>query len=181
MTDGRIVAVARDGAHRFSKPIVEAIEIVAGTGVRGDAHQGETVQHRSRVAVDPGQSNLRQVHLIHAELLADLAARGFTVAPGELGENVTTHGVDLLALPRGALLHLGDEVVLEVTGLRNPCRQIEQFGPGLLAAVLDRAADGSLIRKAGVMAVAHLGGTLRAGDPIHVELPPPPHQALRPV
>ena len=175
---GSVVAVARDGDHRFSKVLVDEIEIVAGLGVRGDVHAGETVQHRSRVAVDPTQPNLRQVHLIHAELFDEVGAKGFTVRTGELGENVTTSGVDLLGLPRGAVLAIGDTVQLEVTGLRNPCGQIDAFQPGLLAAVLDKQFDGTLVRKSGIMTIALSGGTVRAGDPIRVELPQPPYLSL---
>ncbi len=175
---GRIAAVARDGSRRFSKAVVKEITIVAGLGVANDAHRGVTIQHRSRVAVDPTQPNLRQVHLIHAELLHELAEKGFTVGPGDLGENITTRGIDLLAIPRGTELTVGDTARLEVTGLRNPCAQIEQFQPGLLAAVLDRGAAGELILKAGIMSVAIAGGVVRPGDPIEVRLPPPPHLPL---
>jgi len=178
MQSGRVVAVARDGEHRFSKQATAEITIVAGLGVEGDAHQGVTVKHRSRVAVDPTVPNLRQVHLIHAELLDDLASKGFTVAPAELGENVTTQGVDLLGLPRGALLSLGDQVVLEVTGLRNPCAQIERFQTGLLGAVVDKRADGRPILRAGIMSIVRNGGVVRPGDEITVELPSLPHVAL---
>ncbi|HEX2204708.1 MAG TPA: MOSC domain-containing protein [Longimicrobium sp.] len=139
---------------------------------------GATVKHRSRVARDPTQPNLRQVHLIHAELHDELRAAGFEVAAGELGENVTTRGVDLLSLPVGSRLRLGGEAVVEVTGLRNPCAQIDRFQPGLLAAVLDRDAEGRLVRKAGVMAVVLAGGEVKAGDAVRVELPPEPHRPL---
>jgi MOSC domain-containing protein YiiM len=175
---GRVIAVARDGKHRFSKRTTTEIRLVAGLGVEGDAHQGRLVKHRSRVKVDPNQPNLRQVHLIHAELFDELLSKGFRVRPAELGENITTRGIDLLALPRGALLRIGDEAVLEVTGLRNPCQQIEQFQPGLLAAVLDRRADGRLIRKTGIMTVVRAGGTVRPDDLIDVELPSLPHVPL---
>jgi MOSC domain-containing protein YiiM len=150
--------------------------------VEGDAHQGQLVKHRSRVARDPSQPNLRQVHLLHAELFEELAAAGFQrVAPGRLGENVTTRGLDLLALPTGARLHLGPTATVEVTGLRNPCRQLDQFEAGLMSAVLDHAADGGLVRKAGVMAVVLVGGEVRPGDAIEVELPPGPHRPLEAV
>ena len=175
---GRVLAVSARRGHHFSKTNALEIRLIAGLGVDGDAHAGTTVQHRSRVAKDPNQPNLRQVHLIHAELFEALRARGFVVASGQLGENVTTSGVDLLALPVGARLHLGDQAVVEVTGLRNPCVQIDRFQPGLMAAVLDRAADGSLIRKAGVMGVVRSGGDVRPGDPVAIELPPEPHRAL---
>ncbi len=174
----RILAVAAHGAHAFSKPVTPRIRLLAGLGVEGDAHCGATVKHRSRVARDPTQPNLRQLHLIHAELLDELAAQGFRVAPGALGENATTRGIDLLALPRGTRLRLGAEALVEVTGLRNPCAQIETFAPGLLAAVLGRDAQGNLIRKTGVMAVVLAGGEVAPGDPIAIELPPAPHQAL---
>ena len=152
--------------------------MIAGLGVEGDAHQGVMVKHRSRVAADPTQPNLRQVHLIHAELFDELRRKGFEVQPADLGENVTTEGVDLLGLPRGSLLRVGASVVLEVTGLRNPCAQIERFQPGLLAAVLDRGPEGKLIRKAGIMTVAREGGVIQPGDSIGVELPPMPHLPL---
>jgi len=142
---------------------------------------GETVQHRSRVARDPSQPNLRQVHLIHAELHDELQTMGFTVSAGQMGENVTTRGIDLLALPTGTRLHLGEAAVIEVTGLRNPCVQLDHFQNGLMAAVLSRDENGALIRKAGVMAVVLTGGEVRSGDTITVELPPEPHKALEPV
>lgn len=173
-----VVAVARDGKHRFSKQVVEKIIIRAGLGVDGDAHQGEKVKHRSRVRVNPDQPNLRQVHLIHAELLDELTGNGFTIAPAALGENITTRGVDLLGLPRGSQLKIGETVVLEVTGLRNPCAQIEKFQPGLLQQVLVPTGDGELIRKTGVMSIVLTGGSVQAGDAIEVVLPPLPHQAL---
>jgi MOSC domain-containing protein YiiM len=176
-----VVAVARDGAHRFSKPTVDEIRLLAGLGVEGDAHAGVTVQHRSRVARDPSQPNLRQVHLIHAELLAEVDEDGFTVPPGAMGENVTTAGVDLLALPAGARLALGADAVVEVTGLRNPCVQIDGYEPGLMKRMVGRAADGSIVRRAGVMAVVLAGGVVRPGDPIGVDLPAGPHRVLQPV
>lgn len=173
-----IVAVARDEGHRFSKPLLPAIRLLTSLGVEGDAHCGGTVKHRSRVAVDPTQPNLRQVHLIHAELFEELAAGGFSLRPGDMGENVTTRGLDLLALPAGARLRLGAEALVEITGLRNPCVQIEAFQPGLLKAVLGRDADGKLIRKAGVMAIVLEGGEVRPGDSIEISLPALPHRAL---
>jgi len=177
----RVVAVSRRSDHALSKPNVDVVRLRAGLGVEGDAHAGRTVQHRSRVRVDPAQPNLRQVHLIGAELHDELRARGFAVGPGDLGENLTTRDVDLLALPRGTRLRAGARALLELTGLRNPCRQLDGFQPGLMAAVLDRAPDGSLVRRSGVMAVVVAGGPVRAGDPIAVDLPPPPHAPLRPV
>ncbi len=174
-----VTAVASSGVHEFSKDVQPAIVLDAGLGVRGDAHQGVTVKHRSRVRQDPTQPNLRQVHLIAAELHGELAAKGFQVGPGSMGENVTTAGLDLLALPRGTLLHLGAAAVIEVTGLRNPCAQLNRHQPGLMAAVLGRAADGSLVLRAGIMGVVLHGGPVQAGDVIQVDLPPPPHEALQ--
>lgn len=175
---GVVVAVARDGEHRFSKVAVGEIRLLAGLGVEGDAHCGVTVKHRSRVAVDPSQPNLRQVHLIAAELFEELAAAGLAVAPSAMGENVTTRGIDLLALPVGTVLRFAGGAEVEVTGLRNPCQQIEAFQPGLLRAVLGRDAEGNLVRKAGIMGVVRTGGWVRPGGAIDVVLPPPPHRAL---
>jgi MOSC domain-containing protein YiiM len=155
--------------------------LLGGLGVAGDAHQGETVKHRSRVRKDPTQPNLRQVHLIHVELFDELRAKGFVVQPGELGENIITSGVDLLALPTGTRLHLGASAVVEITGLRNPCVQIENFQKGLLAATLDRDAKGNLVRKAGVMSIVIDGGEVRPGDTVRVEWPRSPHRPLQPV
>ena len=166
-----VVAVACDAKHRFAKPVRDSIRLVAGLGVEGDAHAGGAVQHLSRKAKAPDSPNLRQVHLIHAELHAELRARGFDVAPGDMGENITTRHIDLLALPAGARLHLGDSAVIEVTGLRNPCVQLDKFRKGLMAATLGRDADGNLVRKAGVMAIVLESGDVRAGDPIRVVLP----------
>ena len=178
---GTVEAVSRSGTHSLVKHTRGEIWLVARLGVDGDAHAGTTVQHRSRVARDPTQPNRRQVHLIHAELIDELRDHGFDVEPGRMGENVTTRGVDLLGLPEGARLRLGDSAVVEVTGLRNPCAQLDEIQRGLMAAVLDRDADGRLVRKAGVMAVVVTGGTVRPGDPVAVELPPEPHRPLEPV
>ncbi len=176
--NGVVTAVSRSAAHTFSKANQDCIRLVAEQGVAGDAHSGETVKHRSRVAQDPNQPNLRQVHLIHAELFDELRAGGFDVSAGQMGENVTTRGVDLLGLPTGARLHLGASAVVEVTGLRNPCAQLDGLQPGLMAATLGRDAAGNLVRKAGVMGVVLIGGEVRPGDPIRVELPWPPHRPL---
>jgi MOSC domain-containing protein YiiM len=173
-----VVAVSRAAEHALGKQPQDRIRLLAGLGVEGDAHAGRTVQHRSRVARDPDAPNLRQVHLIHAELHEELQGRGFDVAPGAMGENVTTRGIDLLGLPAGARLRLGAEAVVQVTGLRNPCVQLDGLQPGLMAAVLDRDDDGSLVRKAGIMAVVLAGGEVRPGDRIAVELPPAPHVPL---
>ncbi|MGG5822416.1 MOSC domain-containing protein [Falsiroseomonas sp. HW251] len=177
----RVLAVSSHPTHAFSKPIRLSIRLLPGLGVAGDAHCGATVKHRSRVRRDPTQPNLRQLHLLHAELLDELATKGFAVRPGDIGENVLTSGLDLLALPRGTRLRLGATALVGITGLRNPCSQLDGFAPGLMAATLDRAVDGSLIRKAGVMAVILESGDVAPGDPIAVELPPTPHEPLLPV
>ncbi len=179
--DGIVVAVSRAPDHQLSKAAVSSLRLIAGLGVEGDAHAGTTVKHRSRAAVDPTGLNLRQVHLIHAELLDELRLLGFDVAPAVMGENVTTRGVDLLGLPTGARLRLGAEAVVEVTGLRNPCTQLDGFQPGLMQATLARGPTGELIRKAGVMAVVLAGGAVASGDAVAVEFPPEPHRRLRPV
>lgn len=176
-----IIGLARDAAHRFSKEPCGAITLLAGLGVEGDAHAGRTVQHLSRQAKDPRAANLRQVHLIHAELFDELADMGFTVAPGQLGENVTTRGIDLLGLSCGTRLRLGKEAVIEITGLRNPCKQIDGLAKGLMAATLDTAEDGSLIRKAGVMATVVTGGAVQVGDGIVLESVPLVFEMLEPV
>ena len=162
----------------MSKVIQQSIRLIEGIGVEGDAHAGATVKHRSRVRQDPSQPNLRQVHLIHAELHDELRAKGFELAPGQMGENITTRGIDLLALPKGTLLHIGDEAIVEVTGLRNPCTQLDGLYPGLMNAVLDRDAEGNLIRKAGIMGIVLRGGQVHPADAVRIELPRPPHLPL---
>lgn len=176
-----IVAVSAKPKHGVNKTNRSVIRLLAGEGVEGDAHCGATVKHRSRWRRDPTQPNIRQVHLLHAELFEELAANGFQVTPGLMGENVTTRGIDLLNLPRGAILRLGAEAVVQVTGLRNPCYQLDELQPGLMAACLEKAAEGELIRKAGVMSIVLAGGQVRAGDAVAVELPATPHEALKPV
>jgi MOSC domain-containing protein YiiM len=178
---GVVIAVSRSATHTLIKPNQDSIRLLAGLGVECDAHLGVTVKHRSRVARDPSQPNLRQVHLMHAELHDELQAAGFAVSAGQMGENVTTRGVDLLGLPAGTRLRLGDTAVVEVTGLRNPCEQLEQIQPGLMAATLGRDENGGLIRKAGVMGIVLVGGEVRRGDSIRIELPPEPHRSLAPV
>ena len=178
---GLVTAVGRSAGHTFGKPVEEGIRLLAGLGVEGDAHAGETVRHRSRVRQDPSQPNLRQVHLIHAELHDELRAAGFDVSAGRMGENVTTRGVDLLGLPTGTTLHLGETASVEITGLRNPCRQLDGLQPGLMQAVLDRDERGNLVRKAGIMGVVVAGGEVRPGDAVRVELPTGPHRPLEKV
>jgi MOSC domain-containing protein YiiM len=170
-SDGTILAVSRRLTHSVSKLNEASIRLLAGQGVEGDAHCGETVKHRSRVARDPTQPNLRQVHLIHSELHDELRARGFSVTPGQMGENVTTRGVDLLALPTGTRLKLGETAVVEVTGLRNPCAQLNGIQQGLMAATLACDVSGKLIRKTGIMGIVLQGGEVKPGDSIGVELP----------
>jgi MOSC domain-containing protein YiiM len=178
---GVVTAVSLRKGHHFSKTNSLSIRLLRGLGVDGDAHMGETVKHRSRVAKDPTQPNLRQVHLLHEELFDELQAKTFIVRPGEMGENVTTRGIDLLGLPTGTRLRLGETAIVEVTGLRNPCVQIDRFQQGLMAATLDRDAGGNLIRKAGVMGIVLAGGDVRPGDAIKIELPAEPHRRLQPV
>jgi MOSC domain-containing protein YiiM len=178
---GTVTAVSRSASHTLVKGNQPAIRLLAGLGVEQDAHAGVTVQHRSRVARDPHQPNLRQVHLIHAELHTILARAGFTIAAGQMGENITTEGIDLLGLPTGTRLRLGDTAIIEITGLRNPCAQLDQIQAGLMAATLDRDTHGNLIRKAGVMAVVIAGGLVRRGDAVAIDLPPTPHRPLEPV
>lgn len=178
---GIVTAVSLSKSHHFSKTNTLSIRLLKGLGVAGDAHMGKTVKHRSRVARDPSQPNLRQVHLMHEELFDELRLKNFTIRAGDMGENISTRGVDLLALPTGTRLYLGDSAVVEVTGLRNPCLQIDRFQKGLMAATLDRDRDGKLIRKAGIMSVVLADGGVRAGDPVRVVLPDGPHQPLQPV
>ncbi|SEC47714.1 MOSC domain-containing protein [Paenibacillus sp. GP183] len=176
--NGIVSAVSLSSTHSFSKINQESITLLTGLGVEGDAHSGKSVKHRSRVAVDPTQSNLRQVHLIHSELLDELKLEGFTVSAGQMGENMTTRGIDLLKLPRGTKLFLGGSAVVEVTGLRNPCNQLNDFQPGLMSAVLEHDEYGNLIRKAGIMGIVLVGGEVRAGDSIRVVLPVEPYHPL---
>ncbi|GGT56854.1 MOSC domain-containing protein [Streptomyces kurssanovii] len=175
----RVTAVSSNGTYSFSKPNRESITLLAGLGVEGDVHAGETIKHRFRMRHEPHLPNLRQVHLIHEELFDELATKGFIVAAGELGENVSTRGIDLLGLPTGALLHLGDEAIVEVTGLRNPCSQIDTFQKGLLKEVFELdPATGDFAFKSGIMGVVRQGGTVRPGDTIGVELPAGPHRPM---
>jgi MOSC domain-containing protein YiiM len=178
---GSVVSVALRDSHGLGKTVCETITLITGEGVAGDAHCGITVKHRSRVAKDPTQPNLRQVHLIHSELLEEVAAKGFSVAPAELGENILTRGLDLLGLPTGTALHFPSGAAVAITGLRNPCHQLNGHTPGLMNALLDHAADGSLIRKGGVMGVVIAGGDVRTGDPIRLIKPTEAHQPLLPV
>lgn len=179
--DGTITAVNLSSAYTFSKPNQKSIRLLAGLGVEGDAHSGITVKHRSRVKRDPTQPNLRQVHLIHAEFHDELNAQGFNVSAGQMGENITTRGVDLLGLPTGTRLHLGKEAIVEIKGLRNPCYQLDDFQQGLLKACLDHDEERNLIRKAGVMGIVLVGGEVFPNDSIEIEYPSEPYQSLQPV
>jgi MOSC domain-containing protein YiiM len=173
-----VTAVSSNSEYSFTKPNRKSITLLAGLGVAGDVHAGVTVKHRSRVAKDPTQQNLRQVHLIHEELFSELGEAGFRVTPGELGENITSRGIDLLRLSVGTLLRIGAKAVVEVNGLRNPCQQIDNFQAGLLRQVVGRDDAGHVVRKAGIMSIVKEGGVVRPGDMIKVELPDGPHQSL---
>jgi MOSC domain-containing protein YiiM len=178
---GQVVSVsARDG-HGLGKTVRKRITLIAGEGVEGDAHRGVTIKHRSRVAKDPSQPNLRQVHLVHAELFDAVAASGFVVGPGDIGENILTRGIDLLGLPTGALLQIGAEAVVEITGLRNPCHQLNGHSDGLMNALLDRDHAGNLIRKGGVMGIVVSGGVVCTGDAVVVDMPDGAFVPLMPV
>ena len=178
MNKGVVKSVSKSGEHTFSKFNCDKIQLLKGLGVEGDAHMGKKVKHRSRVAKDPTQPNLRQVHLIHSELFDELSEKGFKVRDGEMGENITTSGIDLLNLPQGTKLRIGKSVQIEVTGLRNPCKQLDTLQVGLMKALLDKAEDGSLIRKAGIMGIVLEGGEINGGDEIIVEFPPSPLKKL---
>ncbi|MBF9002955.1 MOSC domain-containing protein [Vibrio nitrifigilis] len=174
----KVVSLSKDSEHRFSKETCDSLTFLKGLGIEGDAHCGDTVKHRSRVKADPSQPNLRQVHLVHSELISELQESGFTVEAGTIGENVLTEGVELLSLPRNTLIMIGAKVVLRVTGLRNPCAQLDNYQRGLTKAVLARDEAGNLVRKAGIMAVVEEGGIVNVGDSISVQMPPKPYKAL---
>jgi MOSC domain-containing protein YiiM len=176
--DPIVIAVSHSKTHTFSKNNQSAIRLIEGLGVEGDAHAGKTVKHRFLVKKDATKPNIRQVHLIHAELLDKLEEKGFTVHPGQLGENITTRGVDLLGLPTDTILKIGEEAVVKITALRNPCKQIDEFQKGLLKEVLYKDEEGNLVRATGVMGIILKGGTVQPGDNIVAELPPEPHQEL---
>lgn len=178
MTKPTVIAVSCSIEHSFSKPNQPMINLIAGVGVEGDAHAGKKVKHRYLVGLDATKPNLRQVHLMQVELFDELTANGFLVGPGKLGENITTRGVDLLDLPTGTKLRIGTEAVIELTALRNPCVQIDNFQKGMLKAVLDKDEEGNLIRKAGVMGIVLVGGEIRPSDFIVIDLPSEPHHRL---
>lgn len=176
-----ITSVSLNPQHGFSKHPRPGITLLAGLGVEGDAHLGKNTQHLYLVRKDPTRPNLCQVHLLHQELHEHLNATGFNISPGDMGENITTHGLDLMTLPTGTFLHLGSTAIVEITGLRDPCAQLNTLAPGLMKAVIEHTPDGKLIRKAGIMATVHTAGEVRPGDAIRVTLPPQPHQPLKPV
>ena len=176
--DAKVIAVSLSTKHSFSKSNQQSIKLLAGLGIEGDAHAGEMVKHRSRVAKDPSQPNLRQVHLIHSELHDELKTKGFDILPGQMGENITTRGIDLLGLPTATRLQIGDRAVIEITGLRNPCAQLNGLKQGLMDAVLDKDAEGNLIRKAGIMGIVIATGMISVGDDIKLQLPPHPYKSL---
>jgi MOSC domain-containing protein YiiM len=176
-----VVSVSVRAGHGLGKDVRDAITLIEGEGVAGDAHCGQTVKHRSRVARDPNQPNLRQVHLIHAELLEELAERGFAVAPGALGENILTRGIDLLGLSQGVRLLFPSGAEIAITGLRNPCHQLNGHTPGLMDALLDRDADGALVRRSGIMAIVVRGGLVGSGDAVTLRRSAGPPLPLRPV
>ena len=178
---GSVTFVGSSPTHSMAKLAHPMISLIAGLGVEGDAHSGKTVKHRSRVARDPSQPNLRQVHLIHKELHDELHAKGFFVTPGQMGENITTRGIDVLGLPTGTLLRIGPTAIVAVTGLRNPCSQLDDIQSGLMNATIEKTKEGEIIRKAGVMAIVIESGQVRPGDSIVVQLPDTPHHALKPV
>ncbi len=178
MNKGIVKSVSKSGSHTFNKFNCDRIVLLKGLGVEGDAHMGEKVKHRSRVSKDPSQPNLRQVHLIHSELFDELKEKGFNLKNGEIGENITTEGIELLTLPKDTILNIGETVRIMITGLRNPCKQLDSLKEGLMKAVLDKDEEGNLIRKAGVMGIVLEGGEVKIGNSITVELPSKPYQKL---
>jgi MOSC domain-containing protein YiiM len=175
--ESSVVAVHRKEEYGVFKEIQESVHLVKGFGVQGDAHMGTLVQHRYNKKQNPNQPNLRQVHLIQAELFDDLKELGLIVKPGEMGENITTRNIDIINLPLDTKLHLGDSAILQLTGLREPCGQLNTVQKGLKNAVLDESGKS----RVGVMSVVLRGGAVKADDLIRVELPSEPHQDLQPV
>jgi len=178
--NGFVIAVSTNAKHSFSKQAQDSIHLVQELGVEGDAHFGATTQHRWLMKKNPTRKNLTQVHLLHAELFDELVSAAFFLSPGEMGENVTTRGIDLLTLPTKTKLHCGGAVI-EVTGLREPCAQLNKLRPGLMKALIRRSKEGIVVRKAGIMGVVLAGGVVRPGDHIEVELPPQPWETMGPV
>lgn len=180
MTHPKVITVASDTNHNIGKPVRERIKLIAGWGVEGDAHAGKTIQHRYDKKRNPNAPNLRQVHLMHSELFDQMQASGMTVGPGQMGENITTRGIDILNLPRGTQLKIG-EAVIEVTGLRNPCKYLNKIAPGLIKACLAKHEDGTNFPQSGVMGIILAGGDVKAGDAIQIIRPPKPYERLKPV
>jgi len=178
MKNGKVIALSKSDNHTMQKFNTPQIRLLKGLGVEGDAHLGVTVKHRSRVAKDPTQPNLRQVHLIHHELHQELAQKGYEITPGQMGENITTQGIDLLSLPKNTVLKIGNSATIQITGLRNPCHQLDGIQKGLMKAVLDRDHAGKLIRKAGIMGIVLTDGVIKIEDSIEIHLPPSPHLPL---
>jgi MOSC domain-containing protein YiiM len=178
MNKASIIALSKSELHTFSKINCDKLLLLEGLGIDGDAHMGKTVKHRSRVKQDPNQPNLRQVHLIHSELFDEVAAKGYHVLPGQIGENITTRGIDLLSLPKGTILKIGSESLVEITGLRNPCSQLNTIKEGLMNAVLGKDDDGNLILKAGIMGIVIKGGEIHVNDSIEILLPQQPFVKL---
>jgi MOSC domain-containing protein YiiM len=166
---GTVVAVASKEKHEFSKRTRHAITLVEDHGVEGDVHAGRVIQHRYLAKKMPVMPNNRQVHLIASELFTELGLSGFNVSPGELGENITTAGLDLTNLPLGTRLRLGSSAVVEITGLRTPCSLIDRFQKGLKRAMIMKHEQPRF--RCGVLGVAKATGKIAPGDPIIVELP----------
>lgn len=172
-----VIGVHVGSAHTFSKTSQDVIRLIENHGVEGDAHAGSCDQHLFHIRRFGEQPNLRQVHLIQAEFFDEVAEKEHVVRSGELGENITTRSVDLLNLPTGTRLQLGRDAIIELTGLRNPCHQIDQFQEGLLQHCKEATPNG-VVRKAGVMAIVLHGGDVKANDRIMVDLPAGPHRPL---
>ena len=180
MPNPTVIAVASDSAHNVIKPVRESISLIAGLGIEGDAHAGKTIQHRYDKARNPDAPNLRQVHLMHAELFDQMAELGMTVTPGQMGENITTRNIDILGVPRGTHLKIG-EAIIEITGLRNPCKHLNKVAVGLMEACIERYDDGALFPQSGVMGIVIAGGEIKVGDDIQIITPDKPYSRLEPV
>lgn len=222
-----VLAVSSSSEHTFSKSNQAVITLIVGHGVQGDCHAGKTVQHRSRLKIQPPPPNLRQVHLIQSEIFEEVRQNELrddvsrrhdptkvasflssffshdsnpgagssepsssgssshpSLLPGQLGENVTTQGIDLLGLSEGTVLRFVDDgddteekkqdvatsvAGIRITGLRNPCPQIEKFRDGLQDRFIVRDEQRKIVgRKAGVMGVVENGGEVKPGMKILV-------------
>jgi hypothetical protein len=174
--EGYVHSVSASPRHGFSKLVRESITLIKGHGVDGDAHAGAFVKHRYLARWRPRMANERQVHLINQALFEELFSEGFNVQPGNLGENVTTRGIDLLRLPLGTMLALGPTAAVELRGLRTPCVLVDRFRKGLLKALVRKGEQPRF--RAGVMGVVREGGILFPGNPVKVTISPAPWQAL---